>query len=158
VVRFATFITGIRTETPESMMRLSDFSIAAELDFAPYHPATPFPGTPLYEEAKKKGWIEVDDFSKFDMFHPVIPSETMSREEISHYTLKIQNRFIYKQLLRYLGGFFSPHWLRRTLRWYLTVSVLKVIFRDAWMALQGQKKFEGFGAVEKLWKPKWYES
>ncbi|MFH1539105.1 MAG: radical SAM protein [bacterium] len=158
VVRYSTFVTGIRTETPESMMRLSDYSIDARLDFAPFHPITPFPGTPLYDEAVENGWIEEEDFSKFDMFHPVMQSEHMSREEISHYTQKIQIRFVSKQSLRYLGGFFSPVRLRRRLRWEMTFAIFKVVFRDALLAMRGKKKFEGFGAVEKLWKPKWYDS
>ena len=158
VVRFSTFVTGIRSETPESMMRLSDYTIAAKLDFAPFHPMTPFPGTPLYDEAVRKGWIEEKDFSKFDMFYPVMPSEHMSREEISHFTQKIQLRFITGQPLRHLSGFFSPVRLRRHLRWYLTFSTFRVIFRDAWLALRKKKRFEGFGAVGKLWKPKWYET
>ena len=158
VVRFSTFVTGIRTETPETMMRLSQYTIDAQLDFAPFHPLTPFPGTPLYNEAVANGWIEEDDFSRFDMFQPVMSSETMSREEISHYTQKIQMRFIAGQPLRYLSGFFSPVRLRRHLRWYLTFSTFRVVLRDAWLALRRKKKFEGFGAVEKMWKPKWYET
>ncbi len=158
VVRYSTFITGIRSETPESMLRLSDYSIKANLDFAPYHPVTPFPGTPLFEEAKSKGWLEEFDYSKYDMFRPVMPSEAMTREEISAMTLKIQTRFIMKQPFRYIAGMFSPHWLRRHLRWYLTFSVLRVVMRDLWAAIRGKKQFEGFGAVEKLWKPKWYNT
>ncbi|MBF0206841.1 MAG: cobalamin-dependent protein [Oligoflexia bacterium] len=158
VVRFSTFLTGIRSETPQSLLRLSDYSIRAKLDFAPFHPLTPFPGTALYDEATKNNWIEENDLSKFDMFTPVMPSKHLTRQEISHWTLKIQQRFVYKQPFHYLQGFFSPVALRRRLRWYLTFSILKVIARDFFMAIKGKKKFEGFGAIEKMWKPKWYDS
>jgi len=36
--------------------------------------------------------------------------------------------------------------------------VLRVVMRDLWAAIRGKKQFEGFGAVEKLWKPKWYNT
>ena len=158
VVRFSTFLTGIRSETPQSMQRLVQYAVDAKLDFAPFHPLTPFPGTPLYDEASKKGWIEETDFSKFDMFKPVMPSEHMTREEISAATLKAQLEFVSKQPLRYLAGFFSPVPLRRRLRWYLTVKMLRVVLRDLWLSIRGKKKFEGFGAIEKLWKPAWYDT
>ncbi len=158
VFRMATWITGIRSETPASMMRLSDYTIRAKLDFTQMHPLMPFPGTPLYEEALQKGWITEPDFGLYDMFHPILRGEHMTAEEISHYTAYIQLRFVRKQPLRFLAGLFSPHKIRRRIKRYLMFSVLKLLARDAYLSLKGEKKFEGFGAVGKLWKPAWYDT
>jgi anaerobic magnesium-protoporphyrin IX monomethyl ester cyclase len=158
VFRMATWLTGIRSETPESMMRLSDYTIRAKLDFTQMHPLMPFPGTPLYEEALQKGWIDEPDFGMYDMFHPVMRGEYMTAEEISHYTAMIQLRFVRKQPLRFLAGLLSPYKIRRRIKRYLMLSVLKLLARDVYLSLKGEKKFEGFGAVGKLWKPKWYDA
>jgi len=158
VFRQATFVTGIRTETEETMERLGKFSRDSQLDFAAFHPLMPWPGTPLWKEADSKGWIEEYDFSKFDMFYPVMPSEKLSRADISILSQKLYKDFIRKQPLRYLKGLFSSHSIRRRLHWWFLFAVGRVLLRDFFLAISGKKKFEGFGAVNRLWKPKWYNS
>jgi anaerobic magnesium-protoporphyrin IX monomethyl ester cyclase len=157
VFRQTTFLTGIRSETPAALEALGRYSRSAKLDFAAYHPITPFPGTALYYEAVENDWIEEKDFAKFDMFFPVMSSETMSREEISHHTQNLYQHFVIKQPLAYLAGMFSPHKIRRRLKWWFLFSIGRVIFNDLILSLRGKKQFEGFGAVSKLWKPTWYD-
>lgn len=156
VFRQATFTTGIRTETKATMERLGKFTRDAHLDFAAFHPLTPWPGTPLWEEANSKGWIEEYDFSKFDMFYPVMPSEHLSREEISKLSQKLYKDFIRKQPLRYIKGLFSRYPIRHRLHWWFLFSIGRVLFRDLFLSILGRKRFEGFGAVNRLWRPKWY--
>ena len=158
VFRQATFLTGIRNETEESLKRLGEFSRRAKLDFGAFHPLMPFPGTPLWEEASSKEWIEEMDFDKFDMFYPVMPSNSLSREEISVHTQKLYLDFVNKQPITYLSSMFSPHAIRRRLHWWFAFSISRVMMRDLVLSFRGKKKFEGFAAVNKLWKPKWYDS
>jgi len=42
---------------------------------------TPYPGTPLFAQAKKKGWLKTMDWSRYDMGEPILKTE-MSDEEI----------------------------------------------------------------------------
>ena len=158
VFRQSTFLTGIRTETMETMDRLGEFSRRAGLDFAAFHPIMPFPGTPLWEEAKKNGWIEEMDFDKFDMFYPVMPSEFLDREAIAGKTQELYLDFVKKQFGTYLASMFSPYAIRRKLHWWFAFSIGRVMFRDWWLSITGKKQFEGFAAVNKLWKPSWYDS
>jgi anaerobic magnesium-protoporphyrin IX monomethyl ester cyclase len=118
----------------------------------------PYPGTPFWEEAGSKGWIEDYDFSKYDMFHPVMSSETLSREEIAGLTQKAYKDFVYKQPIRYIRGLFSREAIRRRLHWWFLFSITRVLLRDLFLGLLGRKKMEGFAAVNKLWKPAWYDS
>jgi anaerobic magnesium-protoporphyrin IX monomethyl ester cyclase len=158
VFRQATFITGIRTESRETMEQLGRYSRDCHLDFAAFHPLMPYPGTSLWEKALANNWIEERDFSKFDMFFPVMPSEHLSREKISSLTQKLYQDFVRKQPGRYLRGMFSRHRLRRRLHWWFLFSIGRVLLRDLAQALLGRKEFEGFAAVSRLWKPSWYES
>ena len=157
VFRQATFVTGIRTETAESMENLGKYTRDSELDFAAFHPIMPYPGTPLWQKANEEGWIEERDFSKYDMFNPVMPSEYLSRAEIAHFTQKLYLDFIKKRPLKYIAGLFSIHAIRRKLQWWFLRAITRVILRDLINSLSGKKKFEGFAAVNKLWKPGWYE-
>lgn len=43
---------------------------------------TPYPGTPLYNEAKQKGWIEAEDWSKFGGHYPVMHTENLSSKDL----------------------------------------------------------------------------
>ena len=43
---------------------------------------TPYPGTPLYFEAKKKGWLITEDWSKFGGHHPVMHTDNLSTEDL----------------------------------------------------------------------------
>lgn len=158
VFRQATFTTGIRVETTQTMERLGEFARDSHLDFAAFHPLTPWPGTPLWEEANSKGWIEEYDFSKFDMFYPAMPSEHLSREEISKFSQKLYKDFVAKQPLRYIKGLFSRYPIRRRLHWWFLFAIGRVLFRDLFLSILGRKRFEGFGAVNHFWKPKWYDS
>ncbi|MFH1465410.1 MAG: cobalamin-dependent protein [Pseudomonadota bacterium] len=55
VFRQATFTTGIRSETRESMARLGRFTRASALDFAAFHPLQPYPGTPALGPGQRRG-------------------------------------------------------------------------------------------------------
>jgi len=158
VFRQATFVTGIRSETRASMERLGRYARDSHLDFAAFHPIQPYPGTPLWEQANREGWIEDRDFSHYDMFHPIMPSEDLSREEIAHLTRKLYLDFIGKRPTAYLRGMLSRVPIRRRLhRWFL-FSISRVILKDLYLSVKGEKQFEGFAATNKLWKPRWYDS
>ncbi len=43
---------------------------------------TPYPGTPLYMQAKEKGWIETEDWTKFGGHSPVMHTDNLSSKDI----------------------------------------------------------------------------
>ncbi len=158
VFRQATYITGIRSDDAESIRSLLDHAHACDLDFAAFHPCTPFPGTPLYREAREKGWLEEHDFRNYDMFYPVMPTEHLTREEVARWTTWCQKNFVARKPLRYARRMFSPHPVRRRLHRWFAFSIGHVMARQALDALRGRGAFEGFAGVNKMWKPDWYES
>jgi anaerobic magnesium-protoporphyrin IX monomethyl ester cyclase len=158
VFRQATFTTGIRSETTESMARLGRFTRSCALDFAAFHPLQPYPGTPLWDQANEGGWIEEEDFSNFDMFCPVMRPEAIDRAQVAALTSKVTQEFVTKQPFRYASALVSPHAIRRRLHWWFLFSIGRVMFADVSQALLGKKRFEGFSGLNKLWKPRWYDS
>jgi anaerobic magnesium-protoporphyrin IX monomethyl ester cyclase len=47
-----------------------------------YNVATPFPGTPLYDMVKEKGWLRVTDFDKYDTTRPIFETPQLSMKEL----------------------------------------------------------------------------
>ncbi|MFT5429812.1 MAG: anaerobic magnesium-protoporphyrin IX monomethyl ester cyclase [Myxococcota bacterium] len=157
VFRQGTFITGIRNDTEESIKNLLTYAHEVDVDFAAFHPMTPFPGTPLYDEAVRGGWIEETDFAKYDMFCPVMPTETLSRAEVAHWTTWCQQNFVAKRPLRYFSRMFSNQPIRRRLHWWFFLTIGRVFANQAMNHMRGEQVFEGFAGVNKLWKPRWYD-
>lgn len=157
VFRQGTILTGIRTETKESMEQLLQYAFDCHLDFAAFHPITPFPGTRLWDRARAEGWLDTENFDEYDMFVPVMSSEHLSREEIAELTIANQQNFVKKKPWRYVKGLFSRHEMRRRLHWWFLFSIGRILAYDAYQAIMGRKQFAGFSAVNSLWKPRWYE-
>ena len=158
VFRQGTYITGIRSDTAESIQGLLHHAHACDLDFAAFHPCTPFPGTPLYAEAVEKGWLEETNFSNYDMFCPVMPTEHLTRDEVAHWTTWCQKNFVARKPWRYASRMLSPHPVRRRLHWWFALAIGRVLGMQLYNALRGHEAFQGFAGVNRLWRPSWYEA
>ena len=62
----AYFILGLPGETRQTVARTAAFARRLNPDYVNFHIATPFPGTPLYEEAVRKGWLTSDRWEDFE--------------------------------------------------------------------------------------------
>jgi radical SAM superfamily enzyme YgiQ (UPF0313 family) len=51
-------------------------------DLAFYNVATPFPGTPMYDNVKEKGWLKVTDFDMYDTTHPTFETPWLSMKDL----------------------------------------------------------------------------
>jgi anaerobic magnesium-protoporphyrin IX monomethyl ester cyclase len=77
-----TFIIGERRDSHESIEALRQYADRLDPDIASFFVLTPFPGTEIYEEARRKGWIMDDNWAHYDMVHAVMPTEHLTREEV----------------------------------------------------------------------------
>lgn len=157
VFRQGTLLTGMRDDDGPAIRGLLKYAHDLNLDFPAFHPLTPFPGTPMFEHAKANGWLEEDDFNKYDMFYPVMPTKHLTREEVSQHTTWCYQNFVAKKPLRFLSRLFSPYSIRRRLHWWFLFSIGRVVLLDLWKAITGRKRFAGFAAANGMWKPSWYE-
>ena len=110
----AMFVIGARRDTHESIERLRQFSIDIETDLAIYTSLTPFPGTAYYETAKKNGWIEDYNFANYDMVHAIMPTETLTRQEVQEELYRCYKRF-YGSIRKNFAGVFSKNKFKKTL-------------------------------------------
>ncbi len=58
----------------------------------------PYPGTPLFEECKKSGWLLTDDWDRYDMREPVMASP-MSKRDIKELTQMLYKSFASPQYI-----------------------------------------------------------
>jgi len=120
-----TFIIGHRDDTRETLADLREFVGDVDPDLVIFMILTPFPGTEVYEEANKNGWIEDTNWANYDMVHPIMPTETLSTQEVQEELLKCYTEF-YGSWARRLSGFFSSNKLKRkTYRYLASQSLLK---------------------------------
>jgi anaerobic magnesium-protoporphyrin IX monomethyl ester cyclase len=115
----AMFIIGERKDTSESIEHLRSFANALNPDFAIFAILTPFPGTGLFEEAEKNGWIEDTNWSNYDMIHAIMPTETLSTKQVQEELYKCYRSF-YGSWKRRIKGIFSRNEMKRRIFWYMT--------------------------------------
>ena len=110
----AMFVIGDRNDTRQSIADLKEFANELDPDFAIFTALTPFPGTEIYDEAQRMGWIEDANLSNYDMAHAIMPTETLTRKDVQE-ELYGCYRYFYGSFRRKLGGVFSGNKLKRRL-------------------------------------------
>ena len=108
----AMFIIGERKDTTESIAESRKFIDELDPDFVIFAILTPFPGTELFEEAKKNRWIEDSNWTNYDMVHAIMPTKTLSRKEVQEELYKCYRGF-YGSWKRRFQGIFSRNKLKR---------------------------------------------
>jgi radical SAM superfamily enzyme YgiQ (UPF0313 family) len=86
-------ILGSPNETKESARETIDFVKRLNPDDVGYYIATPYPGTPMYDFVKEKGWLKVTDFDKYDTATPIFELPTMTMQELKEIRDKAYQRF-----------------------------------------------------------------
>jgi radical SAM superfamily enzyme YgiQ (UPF0313 family) len=76
------FIIGLPGDDRDSIRKTIDLAKQLDIDIASFAIATPDIGTPLRQEALKKGWLssEADVFDSTDF--PIIETESLSKEDV----------------------------------------------------------------------------
>ncbi len=114
----AMFVIGDRKDSADSIASLREFANELDPDFAIFTALTPFPGTEIYEEAKRSGWIEDFNLSHYDMAHAIMATESLSRLEVQEELYNCYRSF-YGSWKRRLGGLFAGNKLKRRLYRYM---------------------------------------
>lgn len=121
IAAHAMFIIGARKDTAESIAKIREFANELDPDFAIFSILTPFPGTRIYEEARRNGWIEDYNWAHYDMVHAIMPTETLSRMEVQK-ELYMCYRSFYGSWNRRLKGLFSTNKLLRRAYRHMTAK------------------------------------
>jgi len=121
----ATCIIGERSDTEKTINDLREFINFIDPDLAIFMILTPYPGTDLFEEAKRNSWIEDWNWANYDMVHAIMPTETLTREELQHELYRCYRSY-FGSWRRQLQGVFSRNAIkRRTYRYMMRQGVLR---------------------------------
>ncbi|MBF0556297.1 MAG: radical SAM protein [Nitrospirae bacterium] len=85
ILASAHVIFGLPHETPATALETKRRVLELELDFAQFYCAVPFPGSALYEQAVKEGWLDnitALDFAGFRQERAVMSLDTITRDEV----------------------------------------------------------------------------
>jgi anaerobic magnesium-protoporphyrin IX monomethyl ester cyclase len=119
-----TFIIGNRGDTQGSIEGLRRYVEVIDPDLAIFMILTPYPGTELYDEACKNGWIEDWNWAHYDMIHAVMPTETLSTAEVQEELYMCYRSFYGKLSRRIKGVFSSNRFKKRTYRYMASQSII----------------------------------
>lgn len=89
----ASVILGFPEETPETAWQTIKFVEEIKPDDVGYYIATPYPGTPMYDYVKEKGWLKIEDFNKYDTATPTFETPTMNMKELRKIREEALQRF-----------------------------------------------------------------
>ena len=98
------FILGIPGETREDVLSTIDFACKLDPDLAQFTICTPYPGTPMYDEAMENRWLSIADWTKFTVLEPIMNLPGLSRRWIkqqlrrAYYRFYTRPSFIWKQI------------------------------------------------------------
>jgi radical SAM superfamily enzyme YgiQ (UPF0313 family) len=76
------FIIGFLQDTMETINETIRFAKTLNLDYAEFSILTPYPGTPIYEHAKKNNLLLTEDWSKYTGLEPIIKIEGVSSSKL----------------------------------------------------------------------------
>jgi radical SAM superfamily enzyme YgiQ (UPF0313 family) len=76
------FIIGFLQDTKETIKETIKFAKSLNLNYAEFSILTPYPGTPIFDYAKKHGILLTEDWSKYTAVEPIIKIEGASEKEI----------------------------------------------------------------------------
>jgi anaerobic magnesium-protoporphyrin IX monomethyl ester cyclase len=117
----AMIIIGNRKDTHQTIAQLKEFANDLDPDFVMFGILTPFPGTEIYAEAERNGWIMDKNWSHYDMIHAIMPTETLSPHEVQEELYGCYRSF-YGSWSRRFGGLFSGNTLKRKVFWHMAQS------------------------------------
>jgi radical SAM superfamily enzyme YgiQ (UPF0313 family) len=93
LMTIASTVIGFPGETEETAWETIRFIKKLNPDDIGFYVATPYPGTPMYEEVKQKGWLRITDFDKYDTATPTFETPWMSMDKIREIRYKAHQQF-----------------------------------------------------------------
>jgi anaerobic magnesium-protoporphyrin IX monomethyl ester cyclase len=117
----AMIIIGNRKDNRQTIAQLKEFADKLDPDFVMFGILTPFPGTEIYSEAEKNGWITDRNWSHYDMIHAIMPTETLTAKEVQEELYGCYRDF-YGSWSRRVGALLSTNQLKRKIFWHMARS------------------------------------
>jgi anaerobic magnesium-protoporphyrin IX monomethyl ester cyclase len=123
---FAFFIYGYPGETPESMEQNTRYAIELDADFANFYPAVPYPGTALYEKAKREGRLVTEDWTRMEYSYYVLEGDGLNERVVMAALGRARRRFFLRPsyIARHLGDIVRMLLTSQALVWKIVTRML----------------------------------
>lgn len=119
-------MVGFPEDTKETIRETIKFVKGLNIDFVQFYCAVPFPGSELFEKAKKNKWINNNNWRRFEQNYSVLDTENLKAEEImalrreAYHQFYLRPKIIFETLKRikspkYLKNFI--HMVKDFLTW-----------------------------------------
>jgi radical SAM superfamily enzyme YgiQ (UPF0313 family) len=130
LMTIASAVIGFPGETEETAWETVNFLSSLNPDDIGCYIATPYPGTPMYEEVVKNGWLRVTDFNKYDTATPTFETPQLSMEKLREIKYKAHQKFylrpayVFKMMRR--GGTYGRSGLKTSAAYALRAMHIKL--------------------------------
>jgi radical SAM superfamily enzyme YgiQ (UPF0313 family) len=126
----AFFMLGGPGETKDTLKETIEFAIRLDPDNAQFAAAVPYPGTEMYEESVRKGYLKARTWEDYAARDIVLETETLSRLDLEKARLEAYRRFYLRPrfILRTLGRLTSVRELRRVSRGAMSIFSRLIYF------------------------------
>jgi anaerobic magnesium-protoporphyrin IX monomethyl ester cyclase len=105
VKSFGFFILGYPGEDVKALDRTIDYAIELDPDFANFYPAVPYPGTELYNKAKRDGLLASEDWTKMEYSYYLMAGNGLNEQVVMDAVNRAKRRFFLRPsyLARHAG-------------------------------------------------------
>jgi radical SAM superfamily enzyme YgiQ (UPF0313 family) len=105
VKSFGFFILGYPGEDVKALDRTIDYAIDLDPDFANFYPAVPYPGTELYNKAKRDGLLASEDWTKMEYSYYLMKGNGLDEAVVMAAVNRAKRRFFLrpKYVIRHFG-------------------------------------------------------
>jgi anaerobic magnesium-protoporphyrin IX monomethyl ester cyclase len=130
LITIANVVLGFPGETEQTAKETVQFLKQLNPDDVGFYIATPYPGTPMYEQVIKNGWLRVTDFNKYDTAGPTFETPWMSMEKLAKIRYKayqdfyLRPTYVLKMMRR--GGTYGRSGLKTSAAYALRAMHIKL--------------------------------
>ena len=93
LITVAHVLLGFPGETEQTAWETINFVKELNPDEIGLYLTTPYPGTPLYDLVKEKGWLKITDFNRYDTSTPIFETPYLSGEKLMEIRYKAHQQF-----------------------------------------------------------------
>jgi anaerobic magnesium-protoporphyrin IX monomethyl ester cyclase len=130
LMTIANTVLGFPGETEQTAWETIRFIKELNPDDVGFYVATPYPGTPMYEQVKRNGWLRVTDFDKYDTAGPTFETPWLKMEKLAEIRYKAYQQFylrpsyIFKMMRR--GGTYGRSAVKTSAAYALRAMHIKL--------------------------------
>lgn len=105
LMTIASTVIGFPGETEETAWETINFIKKLNPDEIGFYVATPYPGTPMYNQVLENGWLRITDFDKYDTATPTFETPWLTMDKIREIRYKALQQFYLRPsyVLRMIG-------------------------------------------------------